>query len=431
MTSVRDGDIFAGRYRVENVIGEGGHGVVFAAHDMEKGQRVAVKLLKRAATDDTSAERFFREARAAQKIRGDGVAHVFAVERLDDGDLYMAMEYLEGHDLRHELADTGPLGVPDAVVCAIQACDVLGRAHAIGIIHRDVKPANLFSVERTDGRRHIKVLDFGIARSLDPTDHSLTQSPQMMGSPLYMAPEQILDGRSVDERTDIWGLGATLFEMLAGKPPFGGGTILQLLLRVRESEPDDLRKLRPSVPSGLQQVVLRCLEKDREERYADMAALASALAPFALSGTGTGAEVSIGDAPTVALQNRPTSNPPFSHTSPMNVLLPGAVPAAVNEPRPRAQSVAPPPPPSVVSSLPSYPVPASYPPPGSFPPPAAGVRSLPPPPSRAPLIIVIVAFVVLGVVAAAFVQRSRTSALPSRTGGAPSAEKRTPRGVLD
>lgn len=429
MTSVRDGDIFAGRYRVENVIGEGGHGVVFAAHDMEKGQRVAVKLLKRAATDDTSAERFFREARAAQKIRGDGVARVFAVERLDDGDLYMAMEYLEGHDLRHELADTGPLGVHDAAGCAIQACDVLGRAHAIGIIHRDVKPANLFSVERTDGRRHIKVLDFGIARSLDPNDNSLTQSPQMMGSPLYMAPEQILDGRTVDQRTDIWGLGATLFEMLAGTPPFGGGTMLQLLIRVREGEPDDLRKLRPSVPSGLQQVVLRCLEKDREERYADMAALAAALAPFALSETGP--EVSIGDAPTVALQNRPTSNPPFEHTSPMHVLLPGAVLAAANEPRPRAQSVAPPPPPSI-SSPPSYPVPASYPPPGSFPPPAAaGVRSAPRPPSRAPLIIVILAFLLLGVVAAAFVKRSRTTALPSRVDGAPSAEKRTPRGVLD
>jgi eukaryotic-like serine/threonine-protein kinase len=274
---VREGEIFAGKYRVERILGEGGHGLVFAAQNLALGELVAVKLLKRASADDTTAARFLREARAAQKIRGDGIARVFAVDQLDDGDLYMVMEYLEGSDLRKEIGASGKLAISDAVDSVLQACDVLGRAHAMGIIHRDVKPANLFSVKRSDGRRQIKVLDFGIARSLDPVEVSLTRSPQMMGSPLYMAPEQIVDGRSVDQRADIWGLGATLFELLAGIPPFGGGTLLQVLRRVQEHPPDDLRLLRPAVPEALERVVLRCLEKDPSRRFPDVGSLAAAL----------------------------------------------------------------------------------------------------------------------------------------------------------
>lgn len=161
---VREGEIFAGKYSVERVLGEGAHGLVFAARNIELDELVAVKLLKRASADDATAERFLREARAAQKICGDGVARVFAVDQLDDGDLFMVMEYLEGHDLRHELRTSGKLEIFDAVECILQTCDVLGRAHAMGIIHRDIKSANLFSVKRNDGRRQIKLLDFGIAR---------------------------------------------------------------------------------------------------------------------------------------------------------------------------------------------------------------------------------------------------------------------------
>ncbi|MBX3202559.1 MAG: protein kinase [Labilithrix sp.] len=281
---VREGEVFAGKYRIERVLGEGGHGLVFAARSLELDELVAVKLLKRISTDATTAERFLREARAALRIRGDGVARVYAVDRLDDGDLFMVMEYLEGHDLRREVQEMGPLAVGDAVECILQVCDVLGRAHGMGIIHRDIKSANLFSVKRPDGLRHIKVLDFGIARSLDPVEASLTQAAQMMGSPHYMAPEQVVDGRTVDERTDIWGLGATLFELLAGVTPFGGGTMLQLLLRLQTQPPDDLRLLRPEVPAELERVVLRCLEKDRAHRFPDVGSLSTALAPFARIG---------------------------------------------------------------------------------------------------------------------------------------------------
>ena len=304
---VREGEIFAGKYRVEHILGEGGYGLVFAACNLELDQRVAVKLLKRASVDETTADRFFREARAAQKIRGDGVARVFAVDQLDDGDLFMVMEYLDGQDLKKEVMASGKLEVHDAVECILQACDVLGQAHSMGIVHRDIKSANLFSVRRADGRRQIKVLDFGIARSLDPVDVTLTQSPQMMGSPSYMAPEQIVDSRSVDERADIWGLGATLFELLAGIPPFGGGALLQMLLRVQEHPPDDLRSLRRDVPEELQRIVERCLEKQRERRFPDVGSLAAALGPVReraetsvgeRSGELDPAAISSGDAPT-------------------------------------------------------------------------------------------------------------------------------------
>ena len=284
---VREGEVFAGKYRVEHILGEGGHGIVFAARNIELGERVAVKLLKGVADDPVTAERFMREARAVQKIRGEGVARVHAVDRLENGDLFMVMEYLDGRDLRQEVVESGPLGVADAVDCILQVCDVLGRAHAMGIIHRDIKSANLFTVSRPDGHRQIKVLDFGIARSLDPVDESLTQMPQMMGSPLYMAPEQIIDGRTVDERTDIWGLGATLFELLTGVPPFAGNTILQVLMRVQSQPPEDMRALRPEVTPALERVITRCLEKDREKRFPDVGSLSAALAPFSRLNDGT------------------------------------------------------------------------------------------------------------------------------------------------
>ncbi|MBX3187340.1 MAG: serine/threonine protein kinase [Labilithrix sp.] len=333
---VREGEVFAGKYRVERILGEGGHGLVFAARSLELDERVAIKLLKRLGTDATTAERFLREARAAIRIRGDGVARVYAVDELD-GDLFMVMEYLEGHDLRREVMELGVLAVGDAVDCILQVCDVLGRAHGMGIIHRDIKSANLFSVARPDGRRQIKVLDFGIARSLDPVEASLTQAPQMIGSPHYMAPEQVVDGRTVDERTDIWGLGATLFELLAGVTPFGGGTMLQLLLRLQTQPPDDLRLLRPEVPAELERVVLRCLEKDRAHRFPDVGSLSAALAPFARIGadlTVSSMRADASDAsdldPTV--NNAPAKAPPRA--------LPAGAPATASTVRSAGATVA-------------------------------------------------------------------------------------------
>lgn len=277
---VRPGEIFAGKYRIERILGEGGFGLVFAARNIELGELVAVKLLKHDG-DPVTAERFMREARSATKIRGDNVVRIYAVDQLDDGDLYMVMEYLEGRDLRREVVEAGPLQVPDAVDCILQACDVIGRAHAIGIVHRDIKSANIFAVRSPDGRRRIKVLDFGIARSLDPVDVSLTQSAVMLGSPHYMAPEQMVDGHRVDERADIWALGATLFELLTGRPPFGAGSLPQVVHRVQSQPPMRLRELRPEAPAGLEAVILECLQKDREKRYPDVGSLVAALEPFA------------------------------------------------------------------------------------------------------------------------------------------------------
>jgi serine/threonine-protein kinase len=258
-------------------------GVVVSALHLELEERVAVKfLLPEYADNENAAKRFLREARAAARIKSEYVARVIDVGRLETGAPYMVMEYLEGRDLS-ALVSSGPLPIDDAADYVIQACHAMAEAHAAGIVHRDLKPANLFLAQRPDGTRVIKVLDFGISKGAaggDLSEASLTKTSTMMGSPYYMSPEQMRSARDVDHRTDIWSLGVILFELISGRTPFQGDSLPGLLTSIMTDTPPSLTGLRPDAPPELEQIVLRCLRKSRDDRVQDVGALTRALLPF-------------------------------------------------------------------------------------------------------------------------------------------------------
>ncbi|HEX2876063.1 MAG TPA: protein kinase [Polyangiaceae bacterium] len=282
---VQEGDMLAGKYRVEKVLGFGGMGVVVSAFRTDLEQRVAVKFLGTAAAErPDAAERFRREARAAAKIRSEHVARVLDVGTLDTGLPYMVMEFLEGNDIADELRRLGRLPMLEAVEFVLQAIEALAEAHASGVVHRDLKPGNLFLARRADGSRRVKVLDFGISKALTGSsveELSLTKTAALIGSPLYMAPEQMRSAKDVDTRADIWSLGAMLYEMLTGEPPYTGESIPQLCAALLHDDPIPLRQHRPEVPEGLEQAVLRCLMKDRNHRFPTVFELGRALLPYA------------------------------------------------------------------------------------------------------------------------------------------------------
>lgn len=276
------GDLIAGRYRVERVIGEGGMGVVLAAEHLDLGERVAVKLLlpDTARLEDAVA-RFQREARSAARIPSEHVARVMDVGTLADGTPYLVMEYLEGRDLSAELAARGPLPIEEAVGYVLQAAVGVSEAHALGIVHRDLKPSNLLLARLPSGRSLVKVLDFGIAKLTDDGDGSkLTKSFSALGSIAYMSPEQLRTAKDVDVRADVWGFGVVLFELLSGQMPFDGESVTAIAAAITVDQPRRLRTYRPEVPPELEAVILTCLEKNRDARAPSLAALAQSLVPF-------------------------------------------------------------------------------------------------------------------------------------------------------
>jgi len=281
---VSEGDILAGKYRVERVLGIGGMGVVVAAHHIQLDEKVALKfLLPEALGNSESVARFAREARAAVKIKSEHVARVTDVGTLPNGAPYMVMEYLEGGDLADWIKQRGPLPIEQAVEFVLQACVAVADAHALGIVHRDLKPANLFCVRRSDGQLSIKVLDFGISKMSDATAAgvAMTRTSALMGTPLYMSPEQMRSSKDVDAQTDIWALGAILFELMVGRPAFVAESVTELAIKVNNEPLPSIRGFRPDVPIELEAIVGKCLEKDRPQRYRNVAQLALALLPFA------------------------------------------------------------------------------------------------------------------------------------------------------
>jgi eukaryotic-like serine/threonine-protein kinase len=286
MIEPREGDVLAGKFRIERVLGVGGMGMVVSALHLHLDERVAIKfLLPEALGNAEAVARFGREARAAVKIKSEHVARVIDVGALDSGAPYMVMELLRGHDLSNLLRDRGALPVSTAVQYVLQACEALAEAHAVGIVHRDLKPANLFVTARADGTPCVKVLDFGISKITNPSgsgaDMGMTRTQAIMGSPLYMSPEQLASAKDVDPRTDIWAIGTVLYELLSGRVPFEADNMPQLCTLILHTEPPPLRSLRAEVPEQLEQCIARCLRKDRAQRYANVAALAAELAPFA------------------------------------------------------------------------------------------------------------------------------------------------------
>ena len=274
------GAVLAGRYRVERVLGQGGMGVVIKAMHLQLHQPVAMKfLLPEVLGNQQVVQRFLREAQAAVRLKSEHVARVIDVGSLETGAPYMVLEYLEGADLSN--FPRSQLSVGGVIDLMLQACEALAEAHSIGIVHRDIKPANFFLTRGSDGAPLLKVLDFGISKTAS-TAGNLTATQSVMGTPAYMSPEQMRSSRDVDARADIWALGVVLYELLQGAPPFGGDTFSSMVIKVVN---DPLPQLTVPLPPGLDAIVYRCLEKDATRRFQNVAELAHALAPYALSDT--------------------------------------------------------------------------------------------------------------------------------------------------
>jgi serine/threonine-protein kinase len=279
---VAEGEVLAGKYRVDRVLGVGGMGVVVAATHIQLDQRVALKfMLPHGLENGPLVERFTREARAAARLRSDHVARVLDVGTMATGSPYMVMEFLEGSDLGAVLESRGPLSVDGAVDYLLQACDAVAEAHSLGIVHRDLKPRNLFLTHRNDGRPLVKVLDFGISKQkTGGPELSLTRTSEIMGSPNYMSPEQLRASRAADERSDIWALGVILYELLTAQVPFQAESVTQLTAMVLSDPPVPIQSLRSGVPDELARVIDRCLQKDPSGRFQSIAELSLALQRF-------------------------------------------------------------------------------------------------------------------------------------------------------
>jgi serine/threonine-protein kinase len=284
---VQVGEMIAGKYRVGGLLGRGAMGVVVAAENVESGESVAVKLmLPEVAGNREAIGRFTREARAAGEIKSEHTVRVSDVGMLDSGQGYMVMERLEGQDLRAMLDQRGRLPLEEAAGYLMQALEALAQAHAAGIIHRDLKPGNLFLAKRADGTSVLKVLDFGISKVISgalPSD-PLTHTSALLGTPMYMSPEQMKAAKNLDARSDIWALGVILYELLAGQAPFQGETLPEVCAQiVLDADPPRAREVVPELPEAIDLVIARCLERSLDKRYQSALELAQALAPFAPS----------------------------------------------------------------------------------------------------------------------------------------------------
>jgi eukaryotic-like serine/threonine-protein kinase len=276
---VTSGYVVDGKYRVVRVLGSGGMGFVASATHLELGHQVALKFMKPfAARTPRLVARFMREARAACRLQSEHAARVRDAGTLPDGTPFMVMEYLEGEDLASLIKVSGALSFVEAIDYLVQACEAIAEAHSLGIIHRDIKPANLFLTHLPDGKSCLKVLDFGVSKHLDGEEADrLTRTNTVLGTPHYMAPEQMRSADTADARSDIWALGAVLFHLLAGRAPFESDSLTDLYAQVLRDPPVPLRSARPDAPLELDAVIARCLEKEPAQRFQSVDALAHAL----------------------------------------------------------------------------------------------------------------------------------------------------------
>jgi serine/threonine-protein kinase len=258
-------------------------GVVYAVQHELLFQKVALKLMRPALGGDPRARvRFLNEARNASRIQSDYVVRVLDVGLLDSDVPFMVMELLEGADLAAIMRDQmAPLPIAQTVDWLLEVVDAIAHAHAIGIVHRDLKPSNLFLSQRPDGTRRIKVLDFGISKaSHRPAALGITRTDAVLGTPLYMSPEQLRGAKGVDAHTDIWALGVVAYQLFTGHLPFRGDNAVALFVATTETTPVPLRRLRDEIPEGLEKAVLRCLQREPAGRFARVGELGAALAPY-------------------------------------------------------------------------------------------------------------------------------------------------------
>ncbi len=281
------GDIIGSKYEVDGIIGVGGMGVVLAGTHLHLQQPVAIKILLPDFLQNQDIRgRFLREARSAARLRSDHITRIYDVGALENGLPHMVMERLEGINLADSLQEDGALDVPNAVGYLLQTCEAVAEAHAAGIVHRDLKPANLFLASKPNGSVVIKVLDFGISKSVEdgsrsnPGVPSLTGPHSLLGSPHYMSPEQIRDSSEVDSRTDVWALGVLLFELLTQRMPFEAMSLPHLYARILSETPTHPREYGFDIPEPLVDIIMDCLVKSRDDRIQDVGMLAERLAAF-------------------------------------------------------------------------------------------------------------------------------------------------------
>jgi serine/threonine protein kinase len=315
-----------GRYEILEEIGRGAMGVVFKGRDPLIGRAVAVKTITSGVPQSADLlERFYREARAAGGLQHPNIVTIYELAE-SGGAPFIAMEYLEGESLEKIIARTPALPLATKLGYIVQTCRALDYAHRRGVIHRDVKPANI--VVTRDGI--VKVVDFGIAR-LGPTSH--TQTGMLLGTLAYMSPEQIR-GQHFDERSDVWAMGVVLYELITYQRPFTGENHAALLLSILQNEPSPIWRVFPECPVALEKIISKCLRKDEKERYLSMESLLKDLENLSFSLTGKGsksvaaapaAKISMQPAPTVVLPSNPIS-PAVHPASAAPIALPGARP---------------------------------------------------------------------------------------------------------
>ncbi|MEX1369364.1 MAG: serine/threonine-protein kinase [Nannocystaceae bacterium] len=280
MADMLIGVVLAGRYKLLSRIGEGAMGWVFLAEHVEIGKKVAIKVLRPSLCRMPEAvSRFRREARSATQVGSEHIVDVTDFGTTDTGSVYFVMEHLEGEDLSSLLKANGYLPWPRVLHFVEQLCEALQAAHDVGIIHRDVKPANFYRVHQGDDPDFIKVLDFGIARLANPQDSIVTQTGVVMGTPDFMAPEQAM-GKHVDHRADIYSLGASAYALLTGRPPFEGANEYDVIYKQLNDDPAPPSEVAPAaaqLPTWVDAIILEALRKNPEDRYGSMRQLRQAI----------------------------------------------------------------------------------------------------------------------------------------------------------
>ena len=271
---VQPGEVVGGKWRVGALIGRGGMGAVYEGTNTAIGKKVALKFIDAEFANNVDiTSRFQREAEAASLVESAHIVHIFDSGTTDAGLPYIVMELLRGEDLRARINRLGRLSPEEVVHIAAQTLRGLHRAHEAGIVHRDLKPDNIFLVDRDDDPLFAKIVDFGISkvtrRPGDPGGQpgTLTRQGVVLGTPFYMSPEQAQAFADLDLRTDLWSLGAIIFECLGGKPPFGGDAYEQIIIAICTTDAPDVRNLEPSVPAPLAHFVSRALSRDRAARF--------------------------------------------------------------------------------------------------------------------------------------------------------------------
>lgn len=278
------GTMIDGKYRIDAPLGKGGMGQVFSARDTALARDVAIKILQPdLASNPVVVARFQKEARTAAALRSENAVRIYDVAKLPSGTPYIVMEKLVGEDLASYVTRKGALDPIEAVGLIIMACAATEEAHSLGVVHRDLKPGNLFLTHDRHGKPVLKVLDFGLARSVDPDspvgyEHTVTRAHDVLGSPQFMSPEQVRAPSKVDRRADVYSLGVTLHFLVTGKLPYRSGPTISILAQVLAGPPAPVRTLRPQIPQAIADVIERATKRERDDRYPTAAQLATALA---------------------------------------------------------------------------------------------------------------------------------------------------------